>query len=121
MPYLCHSYVKHEPHWLPTILIILVNDIHLNPGPHYQTNFLNFMSWNLNTITKDNFEVFDSLKLTTLYSTTDLISICETSLNNSVELSEILLNDYSFVSANNSTNTRHGGVGLFYKKILYQS
>ena len=48
----------------------------------------------------------------------DLISICETSLNDSVELSESLLKDYTFVHANNPANTRRGGVGLFYKNSL---
>ena len=113
---LCHSYVKHVPHWLPSSLIILANDIHLNPGPHYETDFLNFMSWNLNSITKDNFERVRLIEAHNSIFNYDLISICETSLNDSVELPEILLNDYSLVSANNPTNTRHGGVGLFYKK-----
>ena len=45
----------------------------------------------------------------------DVISICETSLNDSVELPETLLNEYTFLPANNPANTRHGGVGLFYK------
>ena len=47
-----------------------------------------------------------------------MISICETSLNDSVELPQTLLNDYTFVSANNPANTRHGGVGLFHKNSL---
>ena len=40
----CYSYTKHLPHWLSVFLIILSNDIHLNPGPHYQLDFFNFMS-----------------------------------------------------------------------------
>ena len=48
----------------------------------------------------------------------DLISICETSLNDSVELPETLLDDYTFVPANNPANVRHGGVGLFFKNYL---
>ena len=48
----------------------------------------------------------------------DLISICETSLNDSVELPENLIDDYTFVPANNPANVRHGGVGLFYKNSL---
>ena len=48
----------------------------------------------------------------------DLISICETSLNDTVELPETLLNGYTFVPANNPANNRHGGVGLFYKNSL---
>ena len=31
---------------------------------------------------------------------------------------DILLDDYTFISKNNATNTRHGGVGLFYKNSL---
>ena len=48
----------------------------------------------------------------------DLVSICVTGLNDSVELPVTLLNEYIFVPANNPTNTRHGGVGLFYKNSL---
>ena len=48
----------------------------------------------------------------------DLISINEISLNDTVELPETLLDDYTFVHANNTANTRHVGVGLFYKKSL---
>ena len=33
-------------------------------------------------------------------------------------LPEILLNDYTFVTDNNPADTRHGGVGLFYKNSL---
>ena len=44
--------------------------------------------------------------------------ICETSLNDSVGLPETLLNDYTFIPANNPVNTTNGGVGLFYKNYL---
>ena len=45
----------------------------------------------------------------------DLISICETSLNDSVEFPEMLPEEYTFVRANNPANTRRGGLGIFYK------
>ena len=48
----------------------------------------------------------------------DLISVCETNLNDTVDLPETLLNDYSFVTANHPLNRKHGGVGLFYKNSL---
>ena len=48
----------------------------------------------------------------------DLISICETSLNNTIELPDSLLSGYKFVSANKPTNAKNGGVGLFYKDSL---
>ena len=48
----------------------------------------------------------------------DLISLTEIALNDSVELPHVLLEDYTFVSKNNAANTRHGGVGIFYKNSL---
>ena len=40
----CCLCTKNVPHWLLVILLILSNDIHLNPGPHLQNNVFNFMS-----------------------------------------------------------------------------
>ena len=94
------------------------NDINLNPGPNYQNNSFNFMSWNLNSLAKNNFQRVRLIEAHNSIFNYDLISICETSLNDSVELPENLLNDYTFVPANNPVNTRNGGVGLFYKNSL---
>ena len=47
-----------------------------------------------------------------------MVSIYETSLNDSVELLDILLNEYTFVPANNPVDSRNGGVGLFYMNSL---
>ena len=95
-------------------LILLSNDIHLNPGPHFQNHLFNvmschFMSWNLNSLAKDNFQRIRLIEAHNTLFKYDLISICETSLNDSVELP--LINDYTFVPANNPANVRHGGGG----------
>ena len=76
------------------------------------------MTWNLNSLAKENFQRASIIEAHNSIFKYDLISICKTSLNDSVELPEPLLNEYSFVSANNPANTRHGGVGLFYKNTL---
>ena len=52
----CHSFTKNVPRWLSIILFALANDVHLNPGPQFQNNFFNFMSWNLNSLAKENFQ-----------------------------------------------------------------
>ena len=88
----CHS-LKNVPFWLPIILILLSNDIHLNRGPHFQNNCFNFMSWNLNSLAKDNFQRIHLVEAHTTFFNYDLISICETNLNDSVELPETLIND----------------------------
>ena len=73
------------------------------------------MSWNL---AKDNFQRVPLVEAHNSIFNYDLISICETSLNDSVELPDTLLNDYTFVPTNNPVNTRHSGMGLFYKNSL---
>ena len=103
--------------------LIVCPDIHPNPGPinpepQFQNNFLNFMSWNLNSLTMDNFQRVSLIEAHSSIFNYDLISTCETSLNDSVEIPEPLLNEYTFVPANNPANTIHGGVGLFYRNSL---
>ena len=113
----CHSYVKPVPHWLPIILIFLTNDVDLNPGPQFQNNFYNFMSWNVNSSGKYNFQRVCLIEAHNSIFNYDLISICETSLNDS-RIPETLLNGYMFVPVTNPANIRRGGVGLFYKNSL---
>ena len=76
------------------------------------------MSWNLNAIAKDIFLRVSLIEAHNFIFHYDLISICETCLNDSVELPEILLDEYTFAHVNNPANTRRGGVGLFYKNSL---
>ena len=74
--------------WLPLILILLSNDVHLNPGPHFQNNF---MPWNVNSPAKDNFQRVSLIEAHNSVFNYDLVSIYETSLNDSVEFHEPLL------------------------------
>ena len=94
------------------------NDISKNPGPQFQRNFFNFISWNLNSIVKDNFHRVSLIEAHDSLFNYDLISICETCLSDSVELPETLLDEYTVVPVINPANTRRGGVGLFYKNPL---
>ena len=72
----------------------------------------------LNSLAKDNFQRVQLIEAHNSIFDYDLISICETSLSDVVELPETLLDEYTFVPANNPANTRHVGVGLFYKNSL---
>ena len=73
--------------WYFQLVIFLSNDIAKNhgPGPLFQNNFFNFMSWNLNSIAKDNFQRVNLSEAHNSLYNYDLISICETGLNDSVE------------------------------------
>ena len=47
---------------------MLANDIHQNPGPPFHNGFFTFMSWNANSIAKDDFQRVGTPFLTmTLY------------------------------------------------------
>ena len=100
------------------MLIILSNDVSRNPRSPYHNSFFNFMSWNVNSITKDDFQRVRLIDAHNSIFNYDLISICETSLKDTIKLPDSLLNDYTFAHSKNPTNTRHGGVGLFCKQSL---
>ena len=114
----CNWFTKNVPLWIPLLLILLSNDIELNPGPLYHENFFTFMNWNLNSIVKNNFERINLIEAHNSLFNYDIISLCETSLNDTVEIPDPLLKDYTFISANHPDNVSHGGVGLFYKNSL---
>ena len=114
----CQWLTRNSSPRLQILLIALSNDVHQNPGPPFHNSFFTFMSWNVKYIAKDNFQRVRLIEAHNSIFNYDLISICETSLNDSIILPDILLNDYTFVSSQNPTNTRQGGVDLFFKDSL---
>ena len=120
----CTLISRKVPVWVSLLLLLLSNDIEVNPGPDsgpglsYHKNFFTFMNWNLNSLSKDNFQRVQAIEAHNTLFNYDLISICETSLNDSIEIPDPLLNNYTFIPANHPDNVAHGGVGLFYKNTL---
>ena len=114
----CYCCTQHSPQWLQSLFIILSNDVSRNPGPPFHNSFFNFLSWNVNSIVKDDFQRVRLIETHNSIFNYDHISICETSLNDSIKLPDILLNDCTFVHSKNPTNTRHSGVRLFCKNAL---
>ena len=86
--------------------------------PNFQNNCLNFMNWKLNSLTKDNFHRVVLIEAHNSIFNYDLISVCETNLDDSVELPETLLKDYTFEPIIHLLNIKRGGVGIFYKNSL---
>ena len=76
------------------------------------------MNWNLNSLAKNDFEGAHLLEAHNSIFHYDIISLCETSLNDSTEIPELLVDGYQFLYANNLKNNSHGGVGIFYKNDL---
>ena len=92
-----HSLAKYVPHWLPIMLILLSNDIQSNPGPLWQNDLFNFMTWNVNSLVKDNFQRLNLIEAQNSLFDFDVISMKETSLYDTVELQDSLLDNYTFV------------------------
>ena len=72
----------------------------------------------LNSLAKENFERVTLIEAHNSIFDYDLISICETSLKDSIEIPDPLLSEYKFIPANHPDNVSHGGVGLFFKNSL---
>ena len=51
-----HPFTKIVSPWLPIIILILSNDIELNPGPHFQNSFFLFHELDINPSVKNKFE-----------------------------------------------------------------
>ena len=103
------------------LLLILSNDIELNPGLN-NNHYFTFMNWNCNSLAKENFQRMKFIEAQNSIFNYDIISLCETSLNNQVTLPDpesYLNNEYTFISVNKPDNTRHGGELVSSKKILY--
>ena len=111
------SFFPSSPAWLTFIKIILSNDVETNPGD-ITNGFFTFCNWNLNSLAKDDFHRIRLIEAHNSLFNYDIISLCETSLNDSITLPDVMLEDYSFISCNNPLNVKHGGVGLFYKNTL---
>ena len=48
----------------------------------------------------------------------DIISLCETSLNETTKLPENILKGYNFYSLDHPSGEKKGGIGMFYKETL---
>ena len=109
--------------WYIFLSIILSPDIHPNPGPtlannNYVGSYFSFCNWNLNTLSKNEFNRVTLLEAHNNNFNYDIISLCETSLNDDIQVPENILPGYKFHSCNHPDGSRNGGVGIFYKESL---
>ena len=118
----CHNY-ELSALWIFALLILLSSDVHPNPGPpqsppELSNGYLSFCNWNLNTISKDNFSRVSLLQAHNTIFKYDIISLCETSLNDSTQVPEGILPGYLYHPLNHPDGRKSGGVGIFYKDTL---
>ena len=108
---LCHFI----PIWVPFLVIVMSNDTERNPGDN---NLFTFCNWNLNSLTKDNFGRLNLLEAHNSLFNYDIISLCETNLNDTIELPINPLNGFNSIYSHHPSGNKRGGVALFYKENL---
>ena len=112
---LCLSITKEVPPWLSALLILISNDIEQNPGPGYHSNFFTFMNWNLNSLATNDFSRVQLIEAHNSLHNYDLISVCETSLTDSLVPNVPQIEGYTFEPANHPDNVTRGGAGILQK------
>ena len=89
----CHYSVEISATWIFLMRLVLCPDIHPNPGPVHSNNFaggfLSFCNWNLNTLSKDDFTRITLLEAHNTEYNYDIISLCETSLDDEAQVPEM--------------------------------
>ena len=84
--------------WIFSLLIMMSADVHPNPGPssekNFSSGFLSFCNWNLNTLSKDDFYRISLLEAHNTIFKYDIISLCETSLDDDTVVPENALPGY---------------------------
>ena len=108
--------------WWFTLSLVLSGDVHPNPGPmvtdEFSSGFLSFCNWNLNSLATNDFARITLLDAENTIHKYDIISLCETSLNEETTVSPNAIPGYYFHPLNHPSGERHGGVGIFYKESL---
>ena len=112
-------YIHHV--WVYFITIKLSGDIEENPGPQSEPcNSLSICHWNLNSIPAHNFIKLSLLRAYISINKFDIICLSETYLDSSISSNDgnLEVPRYILVRADNSNNTKRGGVCIYYLNSL---
>ena len=94
-------------------------DIESNPGPR-KSSALKFCHWNLNGLVAHEFIKLSLLEVYINVNISDIICLSETFLDSSIPIDGNRLNipGCSMMRADHPSNTKRGGVCLYYKEHL---
>ena len=120
-------YIKLVFLWFLQMLLLRSSDVETQPGPGpmcfndpkgFSDSFFSICNWNINTLSKNDFQRISLLEAHNSIFKYDIISLCETSLNEDTKVPENVLKGYHFCSSDHPSGDRKGGVGIFYKESL---
>ena len=93
-------------------------DIETNPGPTNGT--LSICQWNLNSVWVDDFSKISQITAFLEVYKFDIVCLSETFLESSIENDDhrLEINGYTLLRCNHLSNTKRGGVCIYYKNHL---
>ena len=104
-----------------SILISLSGDVQLNPSPKnkFDVNF-SICHWNLNSTAAHNYAKVFHLKAYIAVYKFDIICISETYLDTSItsDNGHLEILGYKFMRSDHPSNSKRGGVCIYYKSAL---
>ena len=102
------------------ILLLLHGDVETNPGPNKKYKPFTCCHWNVNSLTAHNMVKLSSIAAYNTIHKYDFICISETSLGSSVPTDDrdTLINGYNLIRADHPSNTKRGGVCIYYRESL---
>ena len=104
-----------------SIFIRNAGDIELNPGPPKNSHsYFACCHWNVNSLAADNYSKVLGLKAYNSTYKYDFICISKTLLDSSFESDDkdLMLDNYNLIRSDHPSNTKRGGVCIYYKESL---
>ena len=112
--------VEYSTYFL-NIYLLQHGDIETNSGPQKEkTKNLSCCNWNINSLISYNLSKFSQLEANNSVYKHDFICISETFFDSSIQEEDknIQLDDYNLLRAGHPSNSKRGGVCIFYKETL---
>ena len=104
-----------------SILILKAGDIELSPGPNKNSHsYFSCCHWKVNSLATNNYSDVVAIKVYNSIYKYDFICISETFLDSSFEPENknLMLEGYKLIQSDHPSNTKRGGVCIYYKESL---
>ena len=106
--------------WLCSLLVMLSGDVEVNPGPKKKDkDCRSICHWNLSKISAYDYSKLFVLHLYNSLHKFDIICLSETYLHSNTPLNDdnLEISSYTLLRSDHASNTKRGGVCLYYKAI----
>ena len=102
-----------------TLLLLRLGDVETKPNPK-KWSVIKFCHWNLSGVAAHDFLKVSLIKAFITTNNFDIICLSETFLDSTVSKHDenIMINDYSLLREDHPSNSKRGGVCLYFKEYL---